>query len=144
MEVRRGSPADLEEVLALAEQYCAADRHPWDPAKARAGIAPLLRDDSRGVVWIVDEGDGPAGYAVVTWSWSVESGGLDALLDEVFVSSRGKGLGSRLIGHLVDDCRRRGIPRIFLETEAHNDRARRLYSRHGFDAEDSIWMVKDL
>ena len=34
--------------------------------------------------------------------------------------------------------------RIFLETEAPNDDARRLYERLGFEAEDSIWMAKRL
>jgi len=34
------------------------------------------------------------------------------------------------------------VRRIFLETEAPNDAARRLYERHGFVAEDSIWMAR--
>ncbi|MGB0800787.1 MAG: GNAT family N-acetyltransferase, partial [Ilumatobacteraceae bacterium] len=38
-------------------------------------------------------------------------------------------------------CLERGMRRIFLETEAPNDAARRLYARHGFTAEDSIWMA---
>jgi ribosomal protein S18 acetylase RimI-like enzyme len=45
-----------------------------------------------------------------------------------------------LIDHLVDDGRRRGLARIFLETETHNTSARRLYARHGFVEDDSIWM----
>jgi len=33
---------------------------------------------------------------------------------------------------------------MFLETETHNERARRFYSRQGFEADDSIWMSRDL
>jgi ribosomal protein S18 acetylase RimI-like enzyme len=41
---------------------------------------------------------------------------------------------------VIDDCRRRGARRIFLETERPNESARRLYARHGFTVDDSIWM----
>ena len=33
-----------------------------------------------------------------------------------------------------------GAKVLFLETELHNDRARRFYERIGLTAEDSIWM----
>jgi GNAT superfamily N-acetyltransferase len=45
---------------------------------------------------------------------------------------------------MIDDCRRRGARRIFLETERPNESARRLYARHGFTPDDSIWMSLDL
>ena len=54
---------------------------------------------------------------------------------------RGDGVGSALIDAVRELCLERGMRRIFLETEAHNDAARRLYARHGFTAEGSIWMA---
>ncbi len=84
-----------------------------------------------------------SGYAVVTWGWSIEAGGAEAVLDEVFVDDRGEGMGSGLIEHLLADCRARGMARVFLETESHNERVRRLYARHGFVVDDSIWMSHD-
>ena len=36
----------------------------------------------------------------------------------------------------LDDSER-GVKRIFLETERPNERARRLYARHGYQADDS-------
>ncbi len=92
------------------------------------------------MVWIVDT---PRAYAVLTWGWSIEAGGSEAVLDEIFVAERGNGLGSELIEHVIADGRRRGLARIFLETEAHNDRVRRFYERHGFRTDDSIWLSHD-
>ena len=43
-----------------------------------------------------------------------------------------------------DACIARGMRRIFLETEAINANARRLYERHGYEEEDSIWMALTL
>jgi ribosomal protein S18 acetylase RimI-like enzyme len=135
---------DLEVLLRLCARYCEADAHVFDPVVAGAGFLPLLTSDDHGVVWLSVAGDQVIGYAVVTWSWSIESGGRDALLDEVYLEDPGKGHGSALVDHLLADCRKRGIPRVFLETERPNLAARRFYSRLGFQAEDSVWMVADL
>lgn len=130
-------------MIELSRRYCQADLHQYDEARARAGFLPLLVDDEFGAVWMICDED-PVGYAVVTWGWSIESGGRDALLDEIYVDDQGAGNGALVLSHVIEDCRRRGLPRIFLETESHNEGARRLYRRYGFQTEDSIWMTFDL
>jgi GNAT superfamily N-acetyltransferase len=150
VEVRRGEHGDIADVLALAAEYCEADGHVRSEAVARAGLEPLLAGDAHGVVWVAEYGpdDGRDrtldGYAVVTWGWSIEVGGLDVVLDEIYVRSRGRGSGTQLLQVLEADCRARGVKRIFLETEHPNDSARRLYERHGYEADTSIWMSKEL
>jgi ribosomal protein S18 acetylase RimI-like enzyme len=135
--IRRADPNDLDQLVELHRAFCEVDDHPFDDRRARAGFAGLLDDDRNGVVWIVDE---PGAYAVLTWGWSIEAGGAEAVLDEIFVIDRGAGVGSQLIDHVLADGRRRGLARIFLETEAANTRGRALYERHGFVTDDSIWM----
>ncbi len=135
--IRRAVAADLDRLVTMHRKFCALDQHPFDEVRARAGFSPLLADDTHGVVWITDR---PDSYAVVTWGWSIEVGGPEAVLDEVLASERGKGHGAALIEHLLTDVRRRGFARVVLETEMHNERVRTLYQRHGFVADDSIWM----
>jgi GNAT superfamily N-acetyltransferase len=142
--VRRATTDDLPCLLELVEEYCAADAHPFEHDTARAGLEPLLEGDGLGVVLVVEVDGTVDGYGVVTWGWSVEIGGLDVVLDELYVRTRGRGLGSKLIAALEDDCRARGVRRIFLETELANEAARRLYARHGYAADTSIWMAKEL
>lgn len=142
--MRRATPDDLPVVLELVAEYCAADDHTFDPVLARAGAEPLLSDDAHGVIWVVEVGGTVDGYGVVTWGWSIEIGGLDVVLDEVYVRTRRRGLGSMLIEALEGECRTRGVRRIFLETELANEGARRLYARHGYTADTSIWMSKEL
>ena len=140
--LRRATAADLDTLLPLIEAFCAIDEHPYEAARVRQALGPLLADDTHGVVWLI--GEPPGGYAVLTWSYSLESGGRDALLDEIFLEERGRGLGSAALAAIYDDLRARGITRIFLETEDHNERARRFYARNGFVVEPSTWMAADL
>ncbi|MEO6653385.1 MAG: GNAT family N-acetyltransferase [Ilumatobacteraceae bacterium] len=142
--IRRGEPHDIDSLLALVEEYCAADEHRFDSSVARAGAEPLLANDTHGVIWLAESDGVVGGYAAVTWGWSIEVGGLDVVLDELFVRDRNRGIGSALIDHLGRDCVGRGVARIVLETEQPNERARRLYARHGYTADTSIWMAKDL
>ena len=135
--IRRAVPDDLDTLIELHRQFCELDRHPFTERRVRAGFGPLLEGDEHGVVWIIDE---PGAYAILTWGWSIEAGGFEAVLDEIYASQRNAGLGAALIEHVVADARARGIARIFLETEQHNERGRRLYARHGFVEDDSIWM----
>jgi GNAT superfamily N-acetyltransferase len=148
VDVRRGEPDDIADLVTLVAEYCEADDHARAESVTRAGLAPLLTDDSHGAVWVaeVDAEHGPTidGYAIVTWGWSIEVGGLDVVLDEIYVRTRGRGTGARLLAVLEADCRARGVKRIFLETELPNDAARRLYERHGYEADTSIWMAKEL
>lgn len=123
----------------MIRAFYTVDGHPYDAATVDRALGPLLADDSHGQVWVLDDGGVLIGYAVVTWSWSLESGGRD-MLDEIYVDRRGGGLGARLLAAVMAAARDAGAASMFLETEAANDGARRFYARHGFAAEDSIWM----
>ena len=142
--LRRATPSDLVSLLTMVEEYCALDDHVFDRDGAARALVPLLAGDERGVVWMIAAAGIDVGYAVVTWGWSVESGGGDALLDEIYVRTRGEGIGGAAVAAILEELRRRGVGRVFLETEPGNEGARRLYARHGFHVEPSVWMSREL
>jgi GNAT superfamily N-acetyltransferase len=145
--IRRARLLDLPELLSMIEEFCDIDRHPFDQERVLAGLRPLLSDDTHGHVWVIldrDTTDIAGGYAVVTWSWSLESGGRDCILDELYVRARGRGLGAAALAEVLTAAARAGANAMFLETEAHNNRVRRFYSRAGFVREDSVWMSRSL
>ena len=142
--VRRAEPEDLAVLLTLVAEYCDEDHHTFDRTVASAGLQGVLADDLHGTAWLIEVGGRADGYAVVTWGWSIEIGGLDVVLDEIYVRTRGRGHGSELLRVIEADCRARGVKRIFLESERRNEGARRLYARHGYRVDDSIWMSKEL
>jgi ribosomal-protein-alanine N-acetyltransferase len=50
---------------------------------------------------------------------------------EVATERRGEGIGGAIVGGVIEEARRRGCTRVYLEVRADN-RARRLYHRLGF------------
>lgn len=145
VRLRRAGTDDLDVLLALNAEYCEADGHRFDAGIAARGLTPLLQHDRHGGVWlIIVEPDLVEGYVVLAWSWSVEIGGAEAVLDELYVRTRGRGTGGRAVELAVEECRRAGMRRVFLESERPNEAARRLYARHGFSEDDSIWMSRPL
>ena len=124
--------------------FCEVDRHPLELDRVSRALEPLLRNDEHGVVHVLELDGALRGYGVLTWGWSLESGGLEALVDELYVDVQGQGLGSTLLTSLLDAARAHGARAAFLETEAHNERVRRFYARHGFSEEPSTWMTRML
>ena len=123
--IRRATPSDLERIIPLCIDYCAADNREVNEPLIRSGLAGLLDSDANGFILIAcDEHDLPIGYAAVSTGWSLEVGGADYILDEIFVQQRGEGIGRQLIAAAEDRCAELGVRRIFLETERPKDRAR--------------------
>lgn len=140
MEIRRADVADLATLTELHRQFCEIDGHSFDESRAATALTPLLHDDRHGIVLITN---GPAGYAVLTWGWSIEAGGAEAVLDEIYLTERGVGHGSSLIADVMAQAAKHGMHRVLLETEQPNVRVRGFYQRHGFVQDDSVWMSAD-
>ena len=144
-DLRRARPHDVDQVVALIKDFYLIDGHVYDHGRVTAGLMPLLEDDRFGQVWLIGGTDNFAdGYAVVTWSWSLESGGRDCILDELYLPTRGTGLGAAALAEVTAAAAAVGARAMFLETEHHNERVRGFYSRNGFAVEDSVWMSRAL
>jgi ribosomal protein S18 acetylase RimI-like enzyme len=79
-----------------------------------------------------------AGYAALTFGWSLEWGGRDAFMDELFVEAaqRGQGLGRAALRALMEEARALGVRALHLEVEASNPAGQALYRSEGFSGSD--------
>ena len=90
------------------------------------------------------EKDGqPAGYALLSLTYSNEAGGLCVLLEEIYVREdfRGCGLGKEFFSWTEN--RYPQARRFRLEVTASNARAAALYTRLGYKKLDYVQMIKD-
>ncbi|MGD0837556.1 MAG: GNAT family N-acetyltransferase [Polyangia bacterium] len=134
---RPARPADLEGMVDLLgylfEQE--ADFSP-SPAKQRRALKMILARPSLGRIFVLSHELGLLGMVSLLFTISTAEGGRAAWLEDLIVrpEHRQHGLGTRLLRAASAWARRNGIRRITLLTDATNQRARRLYLRHGFAA----------
>ena len=82
-----------------------------------------------------------AGYALLTFYWSNEHGGIVVLLDELYIlpNFRGRRIGTQFIEQLAEN---KAYAAIRLEVFKKNDKALQLYKRLGFEIVERHFMDK--
>lgn len=95
--------------------------------------------------YIAEHQGAPAGYGLVSLTYSNEAGGLVVWLEELYIRdfARGFGLGTELIGYIENQYRDQAV-RFRLEVEEENHAAVRLYRRKGYTSLPYAQMVKEL
>jgi GNAT superfamily N-acetyltransferase len=143
---RRATSADLEVLLPPQRQYYLEDGYPWDEVEARSTLARLLDDRALGRVWLAEHEGELQGYVVLTFGYSLEYGGRDAFVDELFFfeAHRGRGLGREALGLVEAACREEGVRALHLEVERGKPGALALYRSEGFEDRERFLMVKRL
>ncbi len=136
--------ADLEGLLTLQQQYYAEDGYPFAESAARTAWEQLLNEPSLGRVWVAEDGAALVAYAVVTFGYSLEFHGCDAVLDELFVVPRyrHRGLGRAALETLEGACEALGVRALHLVVERKKTAAIELYRAHGFVGHDRYLMTK--
>ena len=131
---RAAATSDADTILAMMRELYAHDPTPLDEPAARAALSRLLAGDPFGIVHLILLDDYPAGYVVLTFGFSLEFGGRDAFVDEIFVREefRGRGAGAGALRFAEEVCRVRGVRALHLEVEHANSGAQALYRRLGF------------
>ena len=125
LKIREGRLEDVSAVMGLEEGSIV---HPWE----QKAIEALITDSAKRCY--VAESDGMVvGYV-----------GAELVLDEGNIGNivthkdyRGRGIAKALFDALLDDLRKSGITRLFLEVEHDNEPALGLYTRLGF-ARDGV------
>lgn len=141
MQLRTAEPKDLNALVPLMRAFSEEVLAPLSVSHIQNALEPLLAEPAIGDVWIAEE-ESILGYLVITWGWGIESGGKEALIDEIYISPdyRNQGLASALVNASLDRARGLGTKAVFLETEVDNPSSRSLYERLGFTTESSVWM----
>jgi len=126
----------------MAEFY-AESVTPFARHQSAQAFTEILTDEGVGLVWIFERGGSAAGYAVLTFGFSMEYGGRDAFLDDLFVREkhRGYGLGRAAMELVLDVCAKRGVRAVHLEVGRDNVAAKELYRRFGFVDHDLQMMT---
>jgi GNAT superfamily N-acetyltransferase len=127
----RGDAALLVDLMA---EFYAESHHPLNREQAREAFHALLADDRLGRVWLIRLDGQDVGYVVLTLGFSMEYGGRDGVVDDLFIRApfRGAGLGTAAVEEVRRVATELGVRALHLMVDQENVPAQTVYRRAGF------------
>lgn len=127
------SQTDADTLVELARSFHREDGHPLDAA-GEAALRQIAQGEPFARAWLVRQDDQTLGYVIITLGFSIEYGGRDGFIDDLYLvpEARGRGLGRALLDFTLARAAELGIRTLHLEVETDNERATRLYRTAGF------------
>jgi ribosomal protein S18 acetylase RimI-like enzyme len=145
VKLRSATPRDFETVVLLSFALAREQGVPFTRTQERA-LKMLLAADRFGRVFLIEDGQERIGYAVLCWGFSIEFGGRDGLLDELYVveERRGQGVGKTALRLIEEEAVAAGIVALHLKVLKDNNYAANYYRRRGYVGQRSLFLSKRL
>jgi ribosomal protein S18 acetylase RimI-like enzyme len=143
LALRLSRQDDLARLCELVSAYHRFEGIESDAVRLRETLSPLLGTSPLGVIWLIEAAGQPVGYVALTFGYSIEFGGRDAFVDELYIEPehRGKGLGTEALRITTSRAKALGIHALHLEVGHANERARRIYESLGFLPRDRFLLM---
>ena len=136
-------PPQLGDLLPLVAAFHLFEEISLAADIREKSVERLLNDGTLGEVWLIKRSERLIGYVVVCFSYSIEHGGREVVIDELYIEApeRGMGVGAEILGRLKEHMRAHSMVAIQLEVDQRNERAKTLYVQSGFSHRDKYQLM---
>ena len=144
--MRCATAGDLPLLVTLMEEMYAELGTPMERSSAERGFAELIADPRLGRAYLLEADSEVAGYVVLTLGFTLQFGGRDAFIDDLFIrpAFRDRGIGGATLELLRAEAQAMGARAMHLLVLHTNPRAEALYRRHGFSTLPYRFMTLEL
>lgn len=135
MKLTKAIHSDIPELVELLKILFdqEAEFKPNSEAQRKA-LSKIILDSRMGIVLVARDDQKILGMINLLFSESTALGSKVAILEDMVVqsSSRGEGIGSKLIDYAISEAQKEGCKRITLLTDIENTKAQSFYQKKGF------------
>ncbi|EAQ01612.1 acetyltransferase, GNAT family protein [Pseudooceanicola batsensis HTCC2597] len=137
---------DLSKLMPLVGAFHAEYGLDLSEDHRERALTPLLEGSPYGAVWIIGPTRAPIGYVIISFGWSVEFGGMDGFLDEIYIRPgvRGRGIATEVMETLPKTLADSGLRALHLEVDRTDEKVMSLYRRQGFAPRDRYTLMTRL
>ena len=134
---------NLDKLLPMIAAFHQEDAVEQSDEGREAALRPLLEGSPHGAVYIIGPVRAPIGYIIVSFGWSIELGGLDGFVDELYIrpAVRRRGIASEVLISLPKVLADAGLKALHLEVDRTNTAAQALYQKLGFRMRDRYHLM---
>jgi ribosomal protein S18 acetylase RimI-like enzyme len=131
--IREASHDDIPSLVQMMDEFYAESDVELDHLAATHSFDALFDKPEFATTYIVNDGAIEAGYVVLTVCFSMEFGGFEGHIEDLYVRpvARRKGFGRDLLHALIVDCDDRKLCALSVEVAPDNVAARMLYAQLG-------------
>ena len=128
------SDADLPQLLTWLSAFHADFAIQQTKAQQRESLLTLIRNPQLGSIWLIHANEEAVGYIALCTGYSLEFGGLDAFIDEIYIAPdrRGSGIASQVLQLVKLEAKAMGIRALHLEVNCSDEKVQKLYQKSGF------------
>lgn len=136
-------PEDLPRLLPLVAAFHEEFGLPLDDDHRVQALAPLLDGSPYGAVWLMGPSRAPIGYIILTFGWSVEFGGMDGFVDELYVrpAVRRRGIATEVLEQLPKTLAETGLRALHLSVREDDDQTVKMYRRQLFKPREGYMLM---
>lgn len=136
-------PEHLARLAPLVGDFHAHMGIASDEATRHAALGPLLDGIPHGTAYLIGPPRAPIGYIILSFGWSVEFGGLEGTVDELYIrpAVRGRGIATEVMLALPKALAGVGLKALSLEVATGDETAQRLYARAGFSLREGYHLM---
>ena len=113
--------------------------------EGRKVLEQMVANSPTTVVMLVEDAEGnPIGMSYGNYGTGYSCGGVYFWLNGIYIreAAQQRGYGLRLLEHMIEDGKRRGMTLFICSRAPENDASRRLFQRAGFEQHPSTGMMK--
>lgn len=127
----------------LGELFAIEDDFVVEPMKQIAALTLLMENDEADL-WVAEEQGSVVAMVSVQPLISTAAGSRVGLIEDLIVRKdfRGRGIGTRLLQTVIDECDRRGYARLSLAVDTRNFPAIAFYRQYGFSLSNMGMMYR--
>jgi GNAT superfamily N-acetyltransferase len=105
-----------------------------DRVKQERGLRLILEQPNRGRIFVYRWNDRIIGMVNLLFTISTAEGGFVVLLEDVIVHQeyRGRGVGTQLLGHVIEYAKKKEFLRVTLLTDRLNEEGQSFFAKLGF------------
>lgn len=144
IELKIADESHTDLLLPMVRDYHEYEQITLSDKKRKDALRPLLNNDaSLGRIWLIYASGKAIGYIAICFGYSIEFGGRDAFVDELFIEeqARGKGTGYTVLKAIKEEAEKFDIEALHLEVAKTNSRAKRLYEKSGFKSRENFHLM---
>ena len=141
--IHLAGPEDAPRLLKLIAAFHAEYGIDRTDEQRETALMPLLEGSPLGAAWLFGPAKAPTGYVIITFGWSMEFGGMEAFVDELFIrpSVRRRGIASEVLSAISGSLRDVGVMALHLEVDREDAATQRLYARAHFTLRDRYCLM---